>query len=165
MGLASCALEAHASKPCADANAAFVGSKVAQYLSEELGDGASVGKRDSGAAASDAKAAVARRQTLLAVLTQNGASLLAVQLSSASHYLQQGMAAARSDPTSAETVASKAAIGAALDAAGALAAWLPMSMLRSSSLLDACGTLVRIDEFKAAVLEIIVQVCAVNGPC
>ena len=60
-------------------------SKVTQYLSEELGEGA------GSSGASDADTAAARRRTLLAALGQRGADLLGLQLQSVSHYLQQGM--------------------------------------------------------------------------
>lgn len=127
-------------------------SKVTQYLSEELGEGA------GSSGASDADTAAARRRTLLAALGQRGADLLGLQLQSVSHYLQQGMQQAAAAAT-AQAAASQRAIGAALNAIASLVAWLPMKVLRGSVLVDACATLLQTEDFKGAIVEILLQVC------
>lgn len=140
----------------ADASAAFVGSKVVQYLSEELGDGAVTSKRERNASSSDSIAD--RRRILLAAMTQSSAGLLSLQIQSASHYLQLGVAQAAGDHDKA--AASNAAVGAALQAIVALVAWLPMKVMHESSLADACSALMHVKNLQGLVLEILLQVCA-----
>jgi hypothetical protein len=140
----------------ADASAAFVGSKVVQYLSEELGDGAVTSKRERNASSSDSIAD--RRRILLAAMTQSSAGLLSLQIQSASHYLQLGVAQAAGDHDKA--AASNVAVGAALQAIVALVAWLPMKVMHESSLADACSALMHVKDLQGLVLEILLQVCA-----
>jgi hypothetical protein len=141
----------------ADAHAAFISSKVAQYLSEELGEGTSVGKRSDGGVKADGDSISARRRTLLAAMTQHGAALLGLQIESASHYLQAGMQQVAA-LQGTEAVASQAAITAALEAMSAFVTWLPMGTLRGSALVDACAMLVQTEDFQALVVEILLQV-------
>ena len=140
----------------ADAHAAFVASKVSQYLSEELGEGAAPTKNDSSAKA-NIDAAAARRRALLAAMTQHGASTLGLHIQAASHYLQQS-ARESSEQRSADAAASNAAVGAALDGMVAMVAWLPMRAMRGSALLDACATLAQNKDFRGHVVELLMQV-------
>ena len=138
----------------ADAHAAFMGCKVAQYLSEELGEGSATGRREPSTAKADAEASAVRRRTLLATMTQHGSSLLALLIQAASHYLQQATAAAAQGQDAA---ASNAAVGAALEATGAAVVWLPLRVLRSSALADACASLLQTHAFRGHAVEILLQ--------
>jgi hypothetical protein len=142
--------------PVADAHAAFVGSKVVQYLSEDLGDGVVLSKGEKSAALSES--AADRRRVLLSAMTQNSAALLSLQIQSASHYLQAAVAATAEN--AAEVRVYEAAVGAALGAIAALVAWLPMRVMHESSLVEACSALMRVEGFRGPVLEILLQVCA-----
>jgi hypothetical protein len=130
---------------------------VSQFLSEELGEGSTPAKRESTNAKADAEEAAARRRALLSTMTQHGAALLELHIQAASHYLQQGMGAGGAQQTEAGR-ASWVAVGAALDAIGAAAAWLPMRVLRASALADACLSLMQMDDFRGHVVEVLLQV-------
>lgn len=135
---------------CADGHAAFVAGKISQCLSEQTGEGVTGARRGSTASADTLSA---QRRMLLASMSTHGAALLDMHLRTASHYLQQLNAGAEA----AQQSAAHEAVSAALDAIAAAASWLPLSVLRSSAIVDACSALVQADAFRGAVIEVLMH--------
>lgn len=140
----------------ADAAAAVIGSKVIQFLSEEVAD-TPLAKRNGSAVFSGGSEATNRRRTLLSSLQARGSPLLSLLIAAASAYMQSSIANTSNGET-AEAEKNQGAVRASLEALAALASWLPLKVLKDSQLLDVCSSLLQSPPLQGHAVEVLLQV-------
>jgi hypothetical protein len=140
----------------AGAAAAVIGSKVAQFLSEEVAE-TPLAKRNGSMVFAGGQEATRRRRSLLASLQAHAVPLLSLLINAASAYMQSSIAAG-STGDAAEAERCQAAVRAALEALAALSSWLPLKALKASQLLDVCSSLLQSPPLQQHAVEVLLQV-------
>lgn len=140
----------------ADAAAAVIGSKVIQFLSEEVAE-TPLSKRNGSVVFSGGSEAAKRRRTLLSSLQSHSSPLLSLLIAAASAYMQSSI----SNTSQGETAAAEennGAVRSCLEALSALSSWLPIKVLKDSQLLDVCSSLLQSPPLQGHAVEVLMQV-------
>ena len=140
----------------ADAAAAVIGSKVIQFLSEEVAE-TPLAKRNGSAVFSGGTEAAKRRRSLLSALQLHASPLLSLLITAASAYMQSSL----SSTTQGDTMGAEknhSAVRAGLEALAALSSWLPLKALKESQLLDVCSSLLQSPPLQQHAVEVLTQV-------
>ena len=140
----------------ADAAAAVIGSKVIQFLSEEVAE-TPLAKRNGSVVFSGGTEAANRRRSLLTALQVHASPLLSLLISAASAYMKSSITnTAQGDSNEAEK--NHGAVRAGLEALSALSSWLPLKALKESQLMDVCSSLLQSPPLQGHAVEVLMQV-------
>lgn len=141
---------------CADAASAVIGSKVVQFLSEEVAE-TPLSKRNRSTVFAGGSEAAQRRRSLLNTMQSCSSPLLSLLIAAASAYMQSSITNI-SQGQNLEAEKNQTAVKASLEALAALSSWLPLKILKESQLLDMCSSLLQSPQLQSYAIEVLTQV-------